>query len=41
MKKSLLRLAGITVSAIGIATTLISDWVDEKKNGRKSREKSK
>lgn len=31
MKKSLLRLAGITASAIGIAATLISDWVDEKK----------
>ena len=31
MKRSLLRLAGITASVIGIAATLISDWVDEKK----------
>ncbi len=31
MKRSLLRLAGITASAIGIAATLISDWVDEKR----------
>ena len=30
MKRSLLRLAGITASVIGIAATLISDWVDEK-----------
>ncbi len=29
MKRSLLRLAGITASVIGIAATLI--WVDEKK----------
>lgn len=31
MKRSLLRLVGITASVIGIAATLISDWVDEKK----------
>lgn len=39
MKSKMIKVLGLTVSIIGVATTLLSDWVNEQKMDEKIEEK--